>query len=542
MLSKRKIIIPQLVLIISFLFSCNNSVLADQNFDEHQILQSASELDYPPFSIIKSDGTADGFSVELLKAVVKAVNLEVNISVGPWHKIKQQLSEGHLDVLPLVSYNTDRDKIFDFTAPYLQMHGTIFVRKEENSIHSEADLKDKEVLVMRGDTAHEYAVSTNLSPKLILTTSFEEAMKLLASGKHDAVFCQYLMGLQLIKKLGIANIVSISTKHEDNLKPRDGGESGFEQKFCLAVPEGRKELLARLNEGLAIVNVNGTYEKLYNKWFGPILPPAPVSLKLIIKYLVFTLVPILFIMAVVGVWYLKREIARKTKKLNLEIKEHRLTDEEKEKLIKSLKKALDEIRNAHSELNVMKTALENKNSLLQELSVTDSLTGLYNRGYIDDAIQAEIKRTERYGGSISLIMADIDYFKKFNDSYGHQVGDKVLCNVSELLKKNIRNTDTIGRWGGEEFIVICPNSSEQQCVILAEKLRLIVETTEHDTFGGVTCSFGVSEYVPGNTENEFIKGADMALYESKKSGRNCVTKISDITDKTKEVKIPRITS
>ena len=486
MLSKRKIIIPQLVLIISFLFSCNNSVLADQNFDEHQILQSASELDYPPFSIVKSDGTADGFSVELLKAVVKAVNLEVNISVGPWHKIKQQLSEGHLDVLPLVSYNTDRDKIFDFTAPYLQMHGTIFVRKEENSIHSEADLKDKEVLVMRGDTAHEYAVSTNLTPKLILTTSFEEAMKLLASGKHDAVFCQYLMGLQLIKKLGIANIVSISTKHEDNLKPRDGGESGFEQKFCLAVPEGRKELLARLNEGLAIVNVNGTYEKLYNKWFGPILPPAPVSLKLIIKYLVFTLVPILFIMAVVGVWYLKREIARKTKKLNLEIKEHRLTDEEKEKLIKSLKKALDEIRNAHSELNVMKTALENKNSLLQELSVTDSLTGLYNRGYIDDAIQAEIKRTERYGGSISLIMADIDYFKKFNDSYGHQVGDKVLCNVSELLKKNIRNTDTIGRWGGEEFIVICPNSSEQQCVILAEKLRLIVETTEHDTFGGVT--------------------------------------------------------
>jgi len=263
---------------------------------------------------------------------------------------------------------------------------------------------------------------------------------------------------------------------------------------------------------------------------------------LIIKYLVFTLVPILFLMAVVGVWYLKREVARKTKKLNLEIKEHRLTDEEKEKLIKSLKKALDEIRNAHSELNVMKTALENKNSLLQELSVTDSLTGLYNRGYIDDAIQAEIKRTERYGGSISLIMADIDYFKKFNDSYGHQVGDKVLGNVSELLKKNIRNTDTIGRWGGEEFIVICPNSSEQQCVILAEKLRLIVETTEHDTFGGVTCSFGVSEYLPGNTENEFIKGADMALYESKKSGRNCVTKISDITDKTKEVKMPRITS
>jgi ABC-type amino acid transport substrate-binding protein len=244
MLSKRTIIIPQLVLIISILCSINNSVLADQNYDKLRILQSASELDYPPFAIVQPDGTADGFSVELLKAVVKAVNLEVNISVGPWHEIKQQLTEGRLDVLPLVSYNMERDKILDFTAPYLQMHGTIFVRKGENSIRGEADLKDKEVLVMRDDTAHEYVVSNNLSSKLIFTTSFEEAMKLLSLGRHDAVFCQYLMGLQLIEKLGITNIVSIAQKDIASLKPREGKASGFEQKFCLAVPEGSKQLLA----------------------------------------------------------------------------------------------------------------------------------------------------------------------------------------------------------------------------------------------------------------------------------------------------------
>lgn len=542
MSSKGKINIPQLILVVIILSFSSNSIQADQKFDQKRILQSASELDYPPFAIVQPDGIADGFSVELLKAVVEVVNLEVNISVGPWHEIKQQLEEGRLDVLPLVSYNTERDKVFDFTAPYLQMHGTIFVRKGDNSIRSEADLKDKEVLVMRNDTAHEYAVSNNLSSKLILTTSFEEAMRLLSSGKHDAILCQYLMGLQLIKSLGIINIVSISQEDVASLKPREGEKSGFEQKFCLAVPEGNKELLALLNEGLAIVNANGTYEKLYNEWFSPILPKPSISYATLIKYLLLILIPILFLMAVVGVWYLKREVARKTKKLNLEIQERKLAEKEREKLIKSLQKALDEIRKAHSELSVMKTALENKNSLLQELSVTDSLTGLYNRGYIDDAIQAEINRIERYGGSMSLIMADIDYFKNFNDSYGHQVGDKVLCNVSELLRKNIRNTDTIGRWGGEEFIIICPYLTEQKCIALAEKLRLIVETTEHDTFGGVTCSFGVSEYVSGNTEDEFIKGADMALYESKKSGRNCVTKVSDIANKTTEVEKPKIVS
>ncbi len=96
-----------------------------------RILQSASELDYPPFALVRPDGTADGFSVDLLKAVTQAVGLEINFSVGPWHEIKQKLEERHLDVLPLVSYSQEREKIFDFTAPYLRMHGTIFVRKGE---------------------------------------------------------------------------------------------------------------------------------------------------------------------------------------------------------------------------------------------------------------------------------------------------------------------------------------------------------------------------------------------------------------------------
>ena len=315
------------LLFIVIFCSLHSFVMADDLHQQLEPLKSAGELNYPPFSVVEPDGTAGGFSVELLKAVVEAVDLEVNLAVGPWHEIKQQLQDGRLDVLPLVSYSPERDQVFDFTIPYLQMHGAIFVRAGETSIVGVEDLKDKEVLVMRDDTAHEYALRNKLTSKLILTTTFEEAMQLLSSGKHDAVFCQYVMGLQLIRQLGIKNVVSLATKRETSLRPRAGMVTGFQQKFCLAVPEGRKELLAHLNEGLAIVAANGTYDKLYHKWFGPILPSPPLSLQEFFKYFLLVCVPILFLLAAIGVFSLKREVARQTRRLQLEIQERKQAEE-----------------------------------------------------------------------------------------------------------------------------------------------------------------------------------------------------------------------
>jgi ABC-type amino acid transport substrate-binding protein len=242
-------------------------------------IKSASELDYPPFSIIRKDGTAYGFSVELLRAAVKAAGKDISFFVGPWSEIKQKLIDRQLDVLPLVSYSKERDEVLDFSAPYLRMHGTIFVRKGEESIHTEADLAGKEVLVMRGDTAHEYAITRKLSDKLILKDSFEQAMQDLSRGKHDALIVQQLVGYQLIKKLNISNIVDVNSFEETGLKPSARPLTGFEQKFCFAVPEGEKELLSLLNEGLSLVIADGTFDELYHKWFGPILPHPPMAFR-----------------------------------------------------------------------------------------------------------------------------------------------------------------------------------------------------------------------------------------------------------------------
>jgi PAS domain S-box-containing protein len=289
-------------------------------------LQSASELDYPPFAVVLPDGSADGFSVELLKAVVQAMGLKIEVTVGPWHHIKRKLIQGELDVLPLVSYSRERDREMDFSASYLRLHGTVFVRKGDTSIQSEADLKGREVLVMKGDNAHEYAVQNRLTDALILTENYEEALTLLSSGRHDAVLMLQLVGFQLLEKLNINNVVSIGSIEETNLKPVAKPLSGYEQKFCFAVPEGHKELLAILNEGLGIVIANGIYNEIYDRWFGPILPQPSVSWARIAKYLVSILVPLLLLTAALGLWYLKREIARKTRDLRKEIEERKLTE------------------------------------------------------------------------------------------------------------------------------------------------------------------------------------------------------------------------
>lgn len=166
--------------------------------------------------------------------------------------------------------------------------------------------------------------------------------------------------------------------------------------------------------------------------------------------------------------------------------------------------------------------LSTLNKELERLSLTDKLTGLFNRSKIDAAIEREIARSQRFGQPFSLIMLDIDHFKSVNDTYGHQVGDKVLIAVSSVLSGNTRETDILGRWGGEEFIVICPHTDDVGILNLAEGLRLKFEAYDFPVVEHKTASFGVTTYRNGDQPTEIVRRADEALYAAKNSGRNRV--------------------
>lgn len=160
---------------------------------------------------------------------------------------------------------------------------------------------------------------------------------------------------------------------------------------------------------------------------------------------------------------------------------------------------------------------------LENLSVTDQLTGLHNRRYFDDHFEIEKQKVERYDNLLCLIMIDIDHFKSVNDKYGHPVGDKVLKEFSLLLRKNIRNSDILSRWGGEEFIIMLPGTSIDNSLLIAEKIRKSIATRQFELIGKLTASFGVSEVDASSSSNrDAIHRADKALYRAKKQGRNRV--------------------
>ena len=159
---------------------------------------------------------------------------------------------------------------------------------------------------------------------------------------------------------------------------------------------------------------------------------------------------------------------------------------------------------------------------LEEMVNSDSLTGIYNRRFFSEFLQNEIAVSERYKKTFCLIMLDIDFFKKINDNYGHDIGDKILKELVEVIKKSIRKSDLFARVGGEEFAVIAPETSLENAIFLAEKIRLNVEANTYSKNIKVTISLGISQYSSKDDHNTIFKRADNALYKAKGKGRNRV--------------------
>jgi len=159
---------------------------------------------------------------------------------------------------------------------------------------------------------------------------------------------------------------------------------------------------------------------------------------------------------------------------------------------------------------------------LRCLSVTDCLTNCYNRRFFMQKLEEEIERAKRNGNKFSLIMLDIDRFKSINDRFGHNAGDLVLKSMAEMIKNRIRKIDTLARWGGEEFVLLLPDTPVENAARLAEELRESLSRMDIQGVGRVTASFGVAGYCPGDSVDSLVNKADNMMYEAKAAGRNCV--------------------
>lgn len=460
------------VMFISILLIFSSIVLTwanDESDEEESIdIKSATEYDYPPFSVT-SEGVADGFSVELLSAVMKEIGYSIEYRIDTWQEIKEDLKNGDLDVLPLVGYSEERDKYFDFTVPYLVMQGNIFVREEDKeSFQSEDDLHGKSILVMEGDNAHEYATTMEWSTDLILVPTYAEAFKLLSEGKYDVVIAQSLVGEITINNLDLKNVVPAYSNDKVTGEKIKTQLSGFEQKFCFAVKEGNSDLLAKLNEGLAIVSANGTYDQIYNKWFPFLIDGASITDILIWVFVI--LVPILIIMLLIALKIIRYQVREKTE------------------------------------------ALKKENEKIKYMSFHDTLTGLYNRRFYE----IELKRLDnKENYPLAIVVADANGLKLINDTFGHHAGDDMIKNTANLLRKVCGATDIVARWGGDEFVLVLPNSSKSKVVNSLDMLNDLSLEKKYE-FGHLSLSFGYDiKYEEGKSIVEVFKTAEEDMYKNK---------------------------
>lgn len=257
------------------------------------ILVVGSEQDYPPFAIGQTDETAGGFTVDLWKAIAHDAGLNYSLRVLPFHQLLQEFKDGKIDVLINLAQSAERHKFADFTVPHVTVHGAIFIRKNTTGIHDERDLTGKSIIVVNADIAHEYAVSKGWQAHLSLVPTAADGLQLLAAGQHDAMFVSKLVGMQTLEQLKLSGITALPVT------------AGATQKFSFAVKKGDADLLALLNEGLALSKSSGTYAALYEKWFSAYEDKEP-SLRDMLKYLL-PLVAIFFVY--VGLSYFRQRQA-----------------------------------------------------------------------------------------------------------------------------------------------------------------------------------------------------------------------------------------
>ncbi|GAB6096150.1 hypothetical protein JCM14469_24030 [Desulfatiferula olefinivorans] len=201
--------------------------------------------------------------MELMNAALAAMGRTAVYRTGPWPEIRGLLERGEVEALPLVGRTPEREDLFDFTFPYMSLHGAIVVRDDTKGIDSIDDLAGRRVAVMKGDNAEEFLRRKDRGIDIVTTPSFETAVQELSSGLHDAVVVQRLLAVRLIQESGLGNLRIIDTPIE-----------GFRQDFCFAVREGDRKNLALLNEGLALVMADGTFRRLHAKWFAALQLPS----------------------------------------------------------------------------------------------------------------------------------------------------------------------------------------------------------------------------------------------------------------------------
>ena len=255
------------------------------------------DQNFPPFEFVDENGVATGFNVDLIQSVGEIMGIDLEIRPGEWNQVRKALESGETQILAGLCHSSDREHGFDFSTPHSQLYHAVFVRKG-SPIKSLEDIRGKEIIVERGDIMHEYVVSENLSEQVITVADQAEALRLLASGKHDCALVSRLHGIYICDRYGLGNITT-------------AGKPVLPREYSFAVSKDNAKLIPVLDEGLRIAMATGKYKQIRDKWFG-VHEDTPAGS--IFRTVGWIVIPCVFLVVAAWLWNwsLQRQIRQRT--------------------------------------------------------------------------------------------------------------------------------------------------------------------------------------------------------------------------------------
>ncbi|MGO2513908.1 transporter substrate-binding domain-containing diguanylate cyclase [Marinomonas polaris] len=420
-----------------------------------------------PFEGLNEDGEHVGMSSDYYRLFEQMLSAKFElVKTKNWNQSVEFIQQKKCDMLALGMETPERKKYLNFTSHYLDVPLVVATRVDVPFINQILDLEGEKIGIIKGDAFVKILRGKYPSLKIVEVDDIYDGLDQVKNGQLFAY-------IDTLASIGY----EFQSKYFGELKI--AGKISENLRLSIAVRKDDVTLLGILQK---VVNniTNERHRKIFTKWI-PIKYEQDVNYK-IVWQIVLAIVIFLALMI-----YWNRKITK-----------------------------------ANTLLKQAQKDIEEKNKELNRLALTDNLTTLFNRRKLEELIQAEIDKGYHVDNSFCLSILDIDHFKEVNDKYGHQRGDSVLVEIASVLKDSLRITDYVGRYGGEEFIIIFPESSIEDVKLIIEGVRLKIAQYDFEGIEHKTASFGLTAFKAGDTIEAVVKRADNALYEAKESGRNRV--------------------
>ena len=425
----------------------------------HSPLTLCVDPDWWPFEVIDEHGQHDGIAADLLALVAERQGLQFKLHpTRTWEESLAASQAGQCRLMSFLNRTPERERWLVFTEPLLTDPNVLITREEHPFIADLGQLKGATIALPRGTAMMERLRTDYPQLQFIGTDSETEALQMVSERRADLTLRSLIVAAHTIKHNGWFNLKIA------------GQVPGYDNQLRMGVLKSETTLRDLLNKGIATLTAQDRARAVDRHVAINVV--SKVGLDHAVVRWLLALLALLGVVAVTSLLWMRR--------------------------------------------------LQQLNAQLRTLSQTDALTGLLNRHGLEGSFALDVERAQRFGRPLSVLMFDIDHFKRINDSQGHLMGDKVLAELGRLMQSLVRQVDTVCRWGGEEFVVICHETSAEQAVQQAERLLQQVRTHAFPHQGPLTVSAGVATVRAGDSVDSLLARADEALYRAKRGGRDRV--------------------